>query len=212
MEEETNLQEPIAVDAAEVENSFEPVNKDANVTSPAGDEEVEPVEELPTRKEHKKKKKQDKEREELIKTNQELQEKLLRINAEMQNMRRRFDTDLSNAYKYDGYDLIEKILPIIDNFERAMSIKVEGTEKFLDGFKMIHENLIFILKAKGINEVECLNKLFDPSSMNAVVTEVNNDFTENTVLEVLQKGYTYHERLIRPAMVKVSTIELDESA
>lgn len=158
------------------------------------------------KKNSKKKKSFDKEKEELKTANLELKEKVLRITAEMQNMRRRYDLDLSNAYKYDGFDFVEKLLPVIDNFERAMNAKTTD-EKFLEGFRMIYDNLMSILNSKGVAEVECLNKEFDPNIMNAVVTEVNMDVPEGTVLEVLQKGYMYNERLIRPAMVKVSAKE-----
>jgi len=168
------------------------------------------MEEAPPKEEKKKEKKKkffDKEKEELRSANLELKEKVLRITAEMQNMRRRYDLDMQILYKYDGYDLVEKLLPILDNFDRALKIKTEGSEKFLEGFNMIYENLISILNSKGITELDCLNKEFDPNIMNAVVTEVNNELEENTVLEVLQKGYMYNDRLIRPAMVKVSEKE-----
>lgn len=154
-----------------------------------------------------KKPKIDKEKEELRVANLELKEKLLRINAEMQNMRRRYDLDISNLHKYDGQDLVEKLLPIIDNFERALKIKTEENAKFLDGFKMIYDNLVSILNGKGITEIDVLGRPFNPSIMNAVVTEVNNEVEENTVLDVLQKGYMYNDRIIRPAMVKVSEKE-----
>ena len=168
------------------------------------------MEEAPLKEDKKKEKKKkffDKEKEELRSANLELKEKVLRITAEMQNMRRRYDLDMQSLYKYDGYDLVEKLLPILDNFDRALKIKTEGSEKFLEGFNMIYENLISILNSKGITELDCLNKEFDPNIMNAVVTEVNNELEENTVLEVLQKGYMYNDRLIRPAMVKVSEKE-----
>lgn len=160
-----------------------------------------------TRKEKKEKKKIDKERDELVKANLDLKEKVLRITAEMQNMKRRYDLDLANAYKYDGYDLAEKLLPIIDNFERAMNVKQEGMDKFLEGFKMVYNNLQDILKAKGIVEIEAKNKIFDPNIMNAVLTETNTELENNIVLEVLQKGYMYNDKLLRPAMVKVNERE-----
>lgn len=152
-------------------------------------------------------KKIDKEKDELIKANLDLKEKVLRVTAEMQNIKRRAELDLSNAYKYDGADLVEKLLPIIDNFERALKIKQDGAEKFLDGFKMIYDNLVIILKEKGVVEIDCLNKEFNPTIMNAVLTEQNNDFDNNIVLEILQKGYMYNDKLIRPAMVKVNERE-----
>lgn len=192
------------------------VTEEQNITSESVEAEpkvevTEPImEEAPPKEENKNKKKKklfDKEKDELRKANLELKEKVLRVTAEMQNMRRRYDLDMQSLYKYDGFDLAEKLLPILDNFERALKIKTEGSEKFLEGFKMIYDNLISILNSKGITEVECINKEFDPNIMNAVTTEVNNEVNENTVLEVLQKGYMYNDRLIRPAMVKVSERE-----
>lgn len=169
--------------------------------------------EAPPIKEKKKERKIkiDKEKEELRSANLELKEKLLRITAEMQNMRRRYEMDMQSLYKYDGFDLAEKLLPVIDNFERALKIKAEGNEKFLDGFKMIYENMISILEAKGIKEIPCQNEPFDPNVMNAVLTEASSEVPENTVLDCLQKGYMYNDRLIRPAMVKVSEKESNEN-
>lgn len=141
----------------------------------------------------------------LKKDNANLNDKLLRVTAEMQNIKRRSEESLANAYKYDGIDLVEKLLPIIDNFERALNVKSKGNEKFLEGFKMIYDNFISILNNKGIKEIEALNKPFDPNIMNAVLTQVNNEVEENTVIDVLQKGYEYNSRVIRPVMVKVST-------
>ena len=173
-------------------------------------EEQNPKQELPKKNVKEKPKKIDKEKDELIKANLDLKEKVLRITAEMQNIKRRSEIDLANAYKYDGFDLVEKILPILDNFERALSIKQEGTEKFLEGFKMIYDNLQNILSSKGVTEIECIHKEFDPNMMNAVMTDTNNDFANNIVLECLQKGYMYQDKIIRPAMVKVN--ERDNSS
>ena len=173
-------------------------------------EQVETLEDNVTQEEKKvkeKKKKVDKEKEELKIANLELKEKVLRITAEIQNMRRRYENDIQNLYKYDGFDIAEKLLPVIDNFERAMNIKAAGNEKFLDGFKMIYEQMIAIFNSKGIISIDALNKPFDPSIMNAVLTEINNEVEENIVLDVLQKGYMYNDKLIRPAMVKVSERE-----
>ena len=191
----------------------EEVKNTETVNSSTNEEKKEVVEEkteevqkeAPPRKKIKEKRKRiDKEKDELIKANLDLKEKVLRITAEMQNIKRRSEIDLANAYKYDGFDLMEKLLPILDNFERAISIKQEGTEKFLEGFKMIYDNLRNILLSKGVTEIECLHKEFDPSTMNAVMTYTNNDFANNIVLDVLQKGYMYQDKILRPAMVKVN--------
>lgn len=214
MEEETILDEVLESEEIQTEEATEEVNTESSETpevETTNEDVSEPImEEAPPKEEKKKEKKHklfDKEKDELRKANLDLKEKVLRITAEMQNMRRRYDLDMASLYKYDGFDLAEKLLPILDNFERALKIKSEGNEKFLDGFKMIYDNLISILNNKGITELDVINKEFDPNMMNAVVTEVNNEVRENTVIEVLQKGYMYNDRLIRPAMVKVSERE-----
>ena len=158
----------------------------------------------PKKKVKEKRKKIDKEKDELIEANLDLKEKVLRITAEMQNIKRRSEIDLANAYKYDGFDIIEKLLPVIDNFERALSIKQEGTEKFLEGFKMIYDNLRNILSSKGVVEIDAFHQEFDPNKMNAVMTDTNSEYANNVVLEVLQKGYMYQDKILRPAMVKVN--------
>lgn len=155
-----------------------------------------------------KKKKVDKEKEKLKNENKVLNDKVLRLTAEMQNMRRRYDEEISKIYKYDGEDFIKKVLPIIDNFERAIDLDENNLndelKKFLNGFKMIYANLLTILKEKGVSEIECLGKEFDPKLMEAVLTESIIEEEQNIVLDVLQKGYMYNEKVIRPAMVKVN--------
>ncbi len=167
-------------------------------------ESSEVTQETKPKKFKEKKKKIDKEKEELRVANLELKEKVLRITAEMQNMRRRYDLDIMALHKYDGIDIVEKLLPVIDNFERAINIKTPENEKFLTGFKMIYDNLINILKEKGITELDVIAKPFDPNIMNAVMTEENKEKENNIVLDCLQKGYMYNDKLIRPAMVKVN--------
>ena len=187
----------------------EEVKNEQTVETSSGEENTvsEKEEVQPRKKVKEKRKKIDKEKDELIKANLDLKEKLLRVTAEMQNIKRRSEIDLANAYKYDGFNLMEKILPVLDNFERAISIKQEGTEKFLEGFKMIYDNLRSILLSKGVTEIECIHKEFDPNMMNAVMTDTNLEYANNVVLDVLQKGYMYQDRILRPAMVKVNERE-----
>ena len=123
-------------------------------------------------------------------------------------MRRRSEEEISRIYKYEGEDVIKKILPIIDNFERAIKMDdndlTDEVSKFLSGFKMIYTNLLNVLNEKEITEIECLNKEFDSNLMEAVLTEKIEGLEKNQVVEVLQKGYIYKDKLLRPAMVKVS--------
>ena len=162
-------------------------------------------------KEDKHKKKKDKKNEELeLLQNQNaiLNEKLLRITADYQNMKRRSEEELQKAYKYDGEDVIKELLLIVDNFERAIKLDddnlTDELSKFLEGFKMIYTNLINILDNKNVHEIVCLNEEFNPNSMNAVLTEKVEGMEPGKVVEVLQKGYIYNDKDIRPAMVKVS--------
>lgn len=150
----------------------------------------------------------DKEKEELKKKNTELSDKVLRISAEMQNMKRRYDEEISRIYKYDGEEVIKQLLTVVDNFERAILMDDEDLtdelSKFLSGFKMIYTNLVNILNSKGVKEIECQGLEFDPNKMQAVLTDKVESIEPNHVIEVLQKGYTYNEKVIRPAMVKVN--------
>lgn len=176
----------------------------------ADNKEPEKVEES-TKKEDKKsffKKKEDSEKKKLQDENALLKDKYLRVNAEMQNMRRRMEEEKANLLKYEGEDLIKKLLPVVDNFERAINMDDTNLEdevsKFLSGFKMIYGNLSDTLKNNEIIAMDVLNKPFDPNTMEAVLTEEVEGVEPNIVIDVLQKGYTYKGKVIRHAMVKVS--------
>ncbi len=158
-----------------------------------------------------KKEKLSKEAEELVvlkNHNQELIDKNLRLMAEIQNLQRRYSEELNRLAKRDGEKFIKEFLPVIDNFERALCVDEESlntdTLNFLTGFKMTYANMIQSLNALGVKEIECINKEFDPNTMEAVLTDHIDDFPVNTVTDVLQKGYMYNDVLIRPAMVKVN--------
>ena len=158
-----------------------------------------------------KSKKPNKTQEENVKLKEEnasLQDKVLRLTAEIQNIRRRNDEEVSKLCKYDGEKLISKILPVVDNFERAISLDdrdlSDEVSKFLSGFKMIYTNLVSILQELEVKEIECKGLEFDPNKMEAVLTESDKNLPSNVVLEVLQKGYTYKDKVIRVAMVKVN--------
>ena len=154
------------------------------------------------------KKKEDEEKKKLQEEVLALKDKYLRVNAEMQNMRRRMEEEKANLLKYEGEDLIKKLLPIVDNFERAIKMDDTNLEdevsKFLSGFKMIYGNLSTTLQSYEVEVMDVLHKPFDPTTMEAVMIEEVEGFEPNTVIDVLQKGYTYKGKVIRHAMVKVS--------
>ena len=174
-------------------------------------EEVAPQEEAKKEESKEKKgffkKKEDQEKIKLQEENAVLKDKVLRTTAEMQNMRRRMEEEKSLALKFEGEDLIKKLLPIIDNFERAIaddSKLSDEMKKFLEGFKMIYGNLNSILESYQVKAMDVLNKEFDPNTMEAVLAEEVEGVLPNVVIDVLQKGYTYKDKVIRHAMVKVS--------
>ncbi|MFI3260244.1 MAG: nucleotide exchange factor GrpE [bacterium] len=137
----------------------------------------------------------------------ELNEKFLRVMAEMQNVKRRSEEEISKLRKFEGEAIITELLSISDDFERALLINGEisdDVKKFLDGFEMIYAALIGILKSKNVEEIVCINTEFDPNIAMAVLTEKKDDILPGVVIDVLQKGYTYNGKVIRPAMVKVS--------
>ena len=159
-------------------------------------------------KHHKKENKKEKLLEEKNKLLEEAlaneQDKTLRLNAELQNIQRHREEDIQRLLKYEGEELIKNLLPIIDNFERALSMENEDNKVFLDGFKMIYKKLVEVLDNKQVKVIDQKDVEFDPAIHQAVATEKQDGVNSNMVLEVLQKGYIYKDKLLRPAMVKVS--------
>lgn len=146
--------------------------------------------------------------EELENKNKELSDQTLRSQAELINYRKRKDDELSRMLKYAGEDMIKELLQILDNFERAINMDDDNLEdevsKFLSGFKMIYCKFVSILEKNGVKAIDGGNKPFDPTYHQAVMTEAREGVEPGMVLEVLQKGYLLKDKVIRPAMVKVS--------
>lgn len=157
-------------------------------------------------KEHKKEHKKDKKYEELQNEINTLKDKNMRIAAEMVNTLRRKDEETNRLLKYSNESLITELLPVIDNFERALNVDAKTTdiESYQKGMTMIYNSLKNILEKFEVKEIEAIDKEFDPSYHQAVMQEEKEGTKENIVIEVLQKGYTYKDKVIRPAMVKVS--------
>ena len=132
------------------------------------------------------------------------QDKSLRLNAEVQNIQRHREEDIQRLLKYEGEELFKSLLPVIDNFERALSMENEDNKEFLTGFNMIYKKLIEILDNYKVEVINQKDIEFDPSIHQAVATEHVDGVNENQVLDILQKGYKYKDKLLRPAMVKVS--------
>lgn len=138
----------------------------------------------------------------------ELEDSLLRSKADFINYRKRLEEEQSRMLKYANEDLVKELLPIIDSIERAINMDDDNLEdevsKFLSGIKMVYCNLISILEKYGVKAIDGSNKPFDPTYHQAVMTEKKDGMEANMIIDVLQKGYLLKDKVIRPAMVKVS--------
>ena len=145
---------------------------------------------------------------ELKKEIEKLKNEALIAKADLINYRKRKDEEVSRMLKYSNEDLAKEILPIIDNFERAINMDNENLEdevsKFLTGFKMIYCGLVGTMEKYGVKAIDGFNKPFDPTYHQAVMTEHREGVEPGMVIEVLQKGYLLKDKVIRPAMVRVS--------
>lgn len=139
---------------------------------------------------------------------EELNDALLRSQAELINYKKRKDEETTKILKYAEKDILEGFLPILDNFERAINMDDNNfgdeTSKFLEGFRMVYNQTKVLLEKFGVTEIDCLGKEFDPAVAQAVVVEKDESKESGVVLQVLQKGYMYKDRILRTAMVKVN--------
>lgn len=146
----------------------------------------------------------------ILKNNiQNLEEKLKASTAELINYRKRKDEEVATKLKFANQDLIMDILPVLDNFDRAIKLqKSDDTNlnKFLDGFKMLYTSLNETLKRYGVEEIDCLGQEFDPNFHEAMLIDKDETQADNIVTEVLIKGYILKGRVIRPASVKVNKL------
>ena len=137
-----------------------------------------------------------------------LEEALLRSQAELINYKRRKDEETNRIIKYAEEDILKGFLPILDNFERAISMDDDNLEdevsKFLEGFKLMYKQIKDLLEKFEVKEIDCLGLEFDPNISEAVLVEHDENKPENVVLEVLSKGYKYKDKVIRHAAVKVN--------
>ncbi len=137
---------------------------------------------------------------------QELENRYLRLHADFDNFRRRTRLEFEAAEKYRAQSLVTDLLPALDNFERALKIEAEDekAKSILQGMEMVYRSLMEALKKEGVEAIESVGKPFDPHLHQAVMQAEDGNYEPNTVVEEFQKGYKLKDRVIRPAMVKVS--------
>jgi len=143
------------------------------------------------------------ERDQLLGEKAELRDQLLRRQADFENFRRRIERERSDFTQYAGMELVGELLPVLDDFERAL--KTETPDKdYAKGVELIYQRLVDTLKKMGLEPIEAEGKRFDPYVHEAVERAEVEGVEDHTVLEVFQKGYNFRGRLLRPAMVKVA--------
>ena len=136
---------------------------------------------------------------------EELEKEKQYSTAEMVNLRQRYARDRNTLLKYSSMSLATKILPVLDNLEKAISIENSESEKFLEGVNMTLNKLKAVLENEGVEKIEALDKVFNPSFMEAIaVIPVPDGKERGTVVEIIEHGYMFHERVLRPVKVIVS--------
>ncbi len=186
-----------AEDAADTEDSAEQTE--------ASEPEADEGEEDPKAEKKKffgKKNKKDKKDEKI----DELTDRLTRQMAEFDNFRKRTEKEKSQMYEIGAKDIIEKILPVVDNFERGLASMSEEDKAtpFAEGMEKIYKQLMTTLESIGVKAIEAVGKEFNPDFHNAVMHVEDEEFGENIVAEEFQKGYTYRDSVVRHSMVKVA--------
>ena len=164
----------------------------------SGDETAQSNEEPKEDKKPKKSKEQEK--------IEELNDRITRQMAEFDNFRKRSEKEKSQMYEVGAKDVIEKILPVVDNFERGLDAlsDEEKESPFADGMDKIYKQLLTMLEELDVKEIDALGKPFDPELHNAVMHIEDESLGENEVAQVLQKGYTYRDSVVRHSMVQVA--------
>ena len=148
----------------------------------------------------KKEKKKDKRDEQI----EQLNDRVMRQMAEFENFRRRTEVEKSQMFATGAKSIVEKILPVVDNFERGLATVEEGADPFADGMLMIYKQLLTTLEEAGVKPIEAVGQEFNPDFHNAVMHVEDEEVGENIVVEEFQKGYMMNDSVVRHSMVKVA--------
>ena len=158
-------------------------------------------EEAKEKKGFKKKEKKKDKRDEQI---EQLTDRVTRQMAEFENFRRRTEQEKAQMFGNGAKAIIEKVLPVVDNFERGLATVEEGADPFADGMLMIYKQLLTTLDEAGVKPIEAVGQEFNPDFHNAVMHVEDEEVGENIVVEEFQKGYMYNDTVVRHSMVKVA--------
>ncbi len=142
--------------------------------------------------------------EEVTREKDDLYDRLLRKLADFNNFKKRIEKERQDYCKFANADLIRDILPIIDNFEKALMISEDKDDPFYRGIELIYKQFIDVLRKHGVEEIKAEGEQFDPSFHEAVWTAEIENQEDNVIIEEYQKGYMMHDKLLRPSLVKVN--------
>ena len=137
---------------------------------------------------------------------EEEENKRLRLLADYENFKRRASLDKEALQKYRAQNVLTNLIPVLDNFARALTVeaKTEEAQSMMTGMEMIYRNLVEALETEGLVEIKALDQEFDPNFHQAIMTGTDEEKSSGIVLEELQKGYMLKDRVLRPTMVKVN--------
>jgi len=131
-------------------------------------------------------------------------ERYMRLMAEFQNFKRRAAKEKSDIHAFANERIVGDLLPVMDNFERALDTETEDVEAYAKGMQLIFEQLKTALEKAGLKEIEAIGLDFDPNVHNAVMTDNTEEYENDKISKVLQKGYKLNDKVIRPSMVAVN--------
>lgn len=134
---------------------------------------------------------------------EEYRDRLVRLQADYDNFRRRSRQEKEEIYKYTSVKMISALLPVLDNFELALSAEGDSIESFKSGVQMIYKLLNDVLAAEGVVQILSVGEQFDPLKHEAVLRVDSDEYPDNTIIEELRRGYYIKDKVIRPSMVKV---------
>ena len=134
----------------------------------------------------------------------ELNERIVRLTADFDNFRKRAQREKDEARQFANQGLLEKLLPVLDNFEMALTAVKDADPSVRDGVQMILDQLLGVLKESGVEPVDAMGQPFDPNLHEALSQEETTEVEEGTVVQQVQRGYKLNDRLVRPARVVVA--------
>ena len=204
------MEEEVKQDTSETETQEKRNTEECEETAEASAENTETPEDGETSEEKDKKGffsgRKKKKKEDAVKAQiNELQDKVMRQMAEFENFRKRSEKEKSAMFETGAKSVIEKILPVVDNFERGLATVPEDEKDapFVDGMNKVYRQLLTELENLGVKPIEAVGKEFDPNFHNAVMQVENDELEPGTVAQELLKGYMYRDTVVRHSMVAV---------